>query len=59
MKLHFICPTVVHSHHSRSPFSPFTGAIHCAFFNKKGQYSKQRLSLAHRSPNAQLQHLYL
>ena len=25
------CPTVVHSHHSLSPFSPFTGAIHCAF----------------------------
>ena len=31
IKLHFICPTVVHSHHSLSPFSPFTGGIHCAF----------------------------
>ena len=31
IKLHFICQTVVHSHHSLSPFSPFTGAIHCAF----------------------------
>ena len=29
--MYFTCPAVVHSHHSLSPFSPFTGAIHCAF----------------------------
>ena len=27
MKCTLLCPTVVHSHHSLSPFSPFTGAI--------------------------------
>ena len=31
MKCTLLCPAVVHSHHSLSPFSPFTGAIHCAF----------------------------
>ena len=31
MKCALLCPAVVHSHHSLSPFSAFTGAIHCAF----------------------------
>ena len=31
MKCTLLCPAVVRSHHSLSPFSPFTGAIHCTF----------------------------
>ena len=30
-KFTLLYPAVVHSHHSLSPFSPFTGAIHFAF----------------------------